>query len=105
MSQQMNNNCFPIEHVLIESERFKKLYLTSKILLIHIIGLSNLYGDKNQGWFHKTLKSFAQITGFTTNTIKKAIQQLLEGDFIEARTYKYKPSENKKLTSNYRFKG
>lgn len=103
MTQQTNDNCFPIEHALIESERFKKLYLSSKILLIHVIRLSNLNGQKNEGWFHQTLNSFAQATGFTANTIKKARQQLLEYDFIKTRTYKYKSSEKKKLTSNYKF--
>jgi len=82
------NEVFLMPHEVIESEKFKKLRLSSKYLYCYLAKLKNQYQDRRGLFWHKMIQITVE-TGMNLKTVKRAKKELLENGFIEVKRSRY----------------
>lgn len=78
------HNEFSLPHEVFESNRFKGLRISSRILYCYLAKLKNRYANE-EGWFWRSNETLSDEIGINIKTIKRAKRILKEKGFIETK--------------------
>jgi len=95
-------NTFPVQHNVTESDQYKALSISAKVLYIMLCKHSNRYGNKNtDNWFGRSIRELSHDTNMSTKTITKARKELVTAYMIQiiADT---EPDHTKRVSIRYR---
>ena len=80
---------FPVPHEVLESEKFRKLRLSSKYMYCYLAKLRNRFGRNQEEWFWHSMDKLSEEIGINLKTLKRAKKELLQNHFIEVKRGKY----------------
>ena len=75
---------FVIPNEVVESEVFKNYKVTTKLVYLYLLKVTNQSADK-EGWIHVQSVALARLSGIGVDPIRRAKQQLLEDGYIEVK--------------------
>ena len=79
-------NTFPVSKVIIESQQWKELPPSAKVLHEVLCKLKHDYrGNNKHGWFYRSVRLLEQDTGLNKDTIIKARSILIDNKFIQVQ--------------------
>jgi len=95
---------FPVPHDILESEKFKRLRLSSKYMYCYLAKLRNRFGKNQEEWFWHPMHKLSEEIGINLKTLKKAKKELLQNHFIEVKRGKYRET-NRRAADWYKVLG
>lgn len=75
------HNEFPIPHEILESNRFKRMKISSKYLFVILCKLKNRFGD-SEGKFFRRIDDLMVDSGLGRSSITRAKKELVKEEFL-----------------------
>ena len=94
------SNIFPTQHVVMESDQYRQLSPSAKILYAMLCKHSNRYGNKDSNnWFGRSTNELIHDTNLSNKTITKARRELVTAYMIQVEK---EPDYTKHISNRYR---